>query len=368
MSLNPVDVSLSTEKPLELLVEKHKKFLLKVSTKSDPTKDFLKMSGIYWCLTALDLMNAKDLLDKDAIIEFVKCCINEDGGISPAPLHDSHLLSTLSAVQILAIYDRIDILEINKVVQFVTGLQQSDGSFAGDKWLEIDTRFSFCALATLKLLGQLPPEQKDTILAIDLNKASDYLVKCQNADGGFGTRPGSESHAGQAYCVLGALSILQQLHRLDSKRASFWLAERQLLSGGLNGRPQKKPDVCYSWWVLSSLSMLGKINWINQLDLVDFILSSQDDELGGIADRPGDMPDPYHTLFGIAGVSLLARSGIDSSDEQTTIVKATKNHSKYDQELRDVLSYANTHIRIVNPVFCLPEYVIERLGLHTQML
>lgn len=28
---------------------------------------------------------------------------------------------------------------------------------------------------------------------------------------------------------------------------------------------------------------------------------SQDTELGGIADRAGDMPDVFHTLFGVAG-------------------------------------------------------------------
>lgn len=38
------------------------------------------------------------------------------------------------------------------VVRYVAELQQPDGSFAGDEWGEIDTRFSFCALATLALL------------------------------------------------------------------------------------------------------------------------------------------------------------------------------------------------------------------------
>jgi len=28
-------------------------------------------------------------------------------------------------------------------------------------------------------------------------------------------------------------------------------------------------------------------------------------ETGGFSDRPGDMPDPFHTLFGLAGLSML---------------------------------------------------------------
>lgn len=30
--------------------------------------------------------------------------------------------------------------------------------------------------------------------------------------------------------------------------------------------------------------------------------SFQDDENGGIADRPGDMADVFHTFFGVAGI------------------------------------------------------------------
>jgi len=33
--------------------------------------------------------------------------------------------------------------------------------------------------------------------AINVDKAVEFVLKCQNFDGGFGSRPGSESHAGQ---------------------------------------------------------------------------------------------------------------------------------------------------------------------------
>ena len=33
--------------------------------------------------------------------------------------------------------------------------------------------------------------------AIDLLKAVEYVLSCMNFDGGFGCRPGSESHSGQ---------------------------------------------------------------------------------------------------------------------------------------------------------------------------
>jgi geranylgeranyl transferase type-2 subunit beta len=55
-------------------------------------------------------------------------------------------------LQILAMYDALDVINVDRMVQYVRGLQQSDGSFCGDKWGDVDTRFSFCAVACLSLL------------------------------------------------------------------------------------------------------------------------------------------------------------------------------------------------------------------------
>ena len=127
-----------------------------------------------------------------------------------------------------------------------------------------------------------------------------------NFDGAFGCVPEMESHAGQTFTVVAALALLGRLDVLQKDKLCWWLAERQTETGGLNGRPEKLPDVCYSWWVLSSLSILGRVDWISRDDLVAFILRAQDEEDGGIADRPGDAADIYHTYFGTAGLSLLA--------------------------------------------------------------
>ena len=52
----------------------------------------------------------------------------------------------------MVLYDALDSIDVEKVVQYVSNLQTDDGSFTGDKYGEIDTRFSFCATATLALL------------------------------------------------------------------------------------------------------------------------------------------------------------------------------------------------------------------------
>ena len=83
--------------------------------------EYLRLSGIYWGTTALMLLTTKEDkeidnnnnrttqfvdytkgLSADEVVADVLECRNADGGFASAPGHDSHLLYTLSAVQVLA--------------------------------------------------------------------------------------------------------------------------------------------------------------------------------------------------------------------------------------------------------------------------
>ena len=92
------------------------------------------MSGLYWSLTFLDLCRSIDKLDRTEIVEYVKRNQHESGGFGPCDGLDPHLLYTLSAVQIIQTYDIMDEINKEKLVEFICGLQQEDGSFTGDSW------------------------------------------------------------------------------------------------------------------------------------------------------------------------------------------------------------------------------------------
>ena len=187
--------------------------------------EHFRMSGVYWGLTALHLLGRLDLLDREAVVAWVLACQRECGGFGGSERHDPHLLYTLSALQILALYDELHRVDADAVARcecagrygavllrgcthlqrplpsapdrhlslmaplpgpacaVVAGLQQPDGSFWGDAWGETDTRFSYCALSALWLLDRLP--------AVDVQRAALYVAACKNFDGGFGCTPGS---------------------------------------------------------------------------------------------------------------------------------------------------------------------------------
>lgn len=181
----------------------------------------LRVSGVYWGLSALQLLGVAASDDeREQIAQFVLSCRNCDGGFGGHGGHESHLLYTLSAVQVLRMLNVGDDLfgTPERTAAWVAGLQQVDGSFSGDRWGEIDTRFSYSALNCLALL--------DALHLVDVDAAVRYVLRCQNWDGGFGVQPGAESHAGQIFCCIGALSIANRLGDIDADRVAWWLAER----------------------------------------------------------------------------------------------------------------------------------------------
>jgi geranylgeranyl transferase type-2 subunit beta len=314
--------------------------------------EHLRMSGIYWGLGALSILDATRVMDRDGIIAFVRRCQCPDtGGFAGNLGHDPHILHTLSALQILAILGdgAIDAIDASAAARYVLDLQMEDGSFAGDEWGEVDTRFAYCALCALAILARVGDA--------DLPKVIDWILSCQNFDGGFGCVPGAESHAGQIWTCVAALSIagadpglegsdsgghaLWRRLRGGIDRLGWWLCERQCDSGGLNGRPEKQADVCYSWWVLSSLAIIGRQHWIDGDALVAFILDCQDPEDGGISDRPDDMADVYHTFFGLCGLSHLGWLG--------RCVDCTRGMT----------------VRPIDPTYALPRDTVVELGMRS---
>lgn len=112
----------------------------------------------------------------------------------------------------------------------ITGLQNEDGSFSGDMWGEVDTRYMFvrnyiCFISLSNLFSGLLLLDVNPLLPnwfdwfrfsyiaicclsllccldkINVEKAVSYILSCKNLDGGFGCTPGGESHAGQSMLI-----------------------------------------------------------------------------------------------------------------------------------------------------------------------
>jgi len=268
--------------------------------------EHLRMGGVYWGVSAMALLRCHedDTQRRDDVIDWILKCGDAacPGGFGPNIGHDADITATHYALLVLSIYGAVDRLDRDSFVKYIAGLQRNDGAFMGDRWGEVDVRFAYCALSALTIL--------DAIDEVDVDACVQWLLRCLNYDGAFGPVPRSESHAAYTFCAVQALALAGALDAVDLDRLGWWLCERQTPHGGFNGRPEKAPDVCYSWWILSALTCIDRGHWIDGDKLADFIHAAQDLEDGGIADRPEDVADVFHTFFGLAGLSLLRKADL----------------------------------------------------------
>lgn len=79
--------------------------------------EHFRMSGTYWGLTALHLLGRLDSIDGANVVAWVLRCQRENGGFGGSERHDAHLLYTLSALQILALYDKLGCVDAEAVAQ-----------------------------------------------------------------------------------------------------------------------------------------------------------------------------------------------------------------------------------------------------------
>ncbi|KAF4699881.1 hypothetical protein FOZ63_033133, partial [Perkinsus olseni] len=168
-----------------------------------------------------------------------------------------------------------------------------------------DIRFVYCVVLSLTLLSYQLSDAESQRLAR-------WICRCQTAEGGFGQRPGCEAHAGHTFCAVATLRLLNLTDGFDVDACVKWL-KRRVLSNGCNGRPGKPADSCYVFWVMGSLRMLGQIpthdHWLDTEGLTDFIESCFDEDVGGLAPNPDCPADPFHTHFGLAGLSIALGGG-----------------------------------------------------------
>lgn len=124
-------------------------------------------------------------------------------------------------------------------------------------------RFIYCACCISFLL-------KDWS-GINKSLALDFINKSKNYDGAYAQIPGQESHGGSTYCAIASLKLMGYLDDeclKSHENTLVWLLNRQTI--GFQGRVNKPEDSCYSFWIGASLDVrffIDKIVQIFELNL-----------------------------------------------------------------------------------------------------
>ncbi|KAL9843560.1 Geranylgeranyl transferase type-1 subunit beta [Arabidopsis thaliana] len=228
--------------------------------------------------------------------------IDENGDLKH---NGSHLASTYCALAILKVIGHdLSTIDSKSLLISMINLQQDDGSFMpihiGG---ETDLRFVYCAAAICYML--------DSWSGMDKESAKNYILNCQSYDGGFGLIPGSESHGGATYCAIASLRLMGYIgvdllsndsssSIIDPSLLLNWCLQRQANDGGFQGRTNKPSDTCYAFW----RRCIDRQNGSAQ------ILMSCQSKYGGFSKFPGQLPDLYHSYYGYTAFSLLEEQGL----------------------------------------------------------
>ena len=329
----------------ELTRERHVAFLVQTLTGILPgtyaSLDTNRLTLVHFCIQSLDILGALDecsdrnLIDKDAIIEWIyslQCnhpIVDEDGstieicGFQGGPFLGSeennalhicqhvHIAMTYTALCTLStLGDDLTRINVPGIIMALKHLQQSkDGSFTATSngvGAEYDLRFVYCACCISYILGDWT--------GIEVTKCVEYIQSCQSYDGSFGLVPMQEGHGGSTFCAVASLVLMNKLDVvLDSGwrcRLIKWCVSRQQASaapghptGGMQGRPNKLQDTCYSYWIGGTLSLLGQQDLLDTCALSNYVLTCQT-QYGGFSKVFGNAPDLLHSFYSLAWLSL----------------------------------------------------------------
>ncbi|XP_055373445.1 geranylgeranyl transferase type-1 subunit beta [Condylostylus longicornis] len=334
-------------------IEKHAKYFarfLKLLPARLSSHDCTRITIAFFAVSGLDVLNSLHILKnsfKNEIIEWLyRCQINprEDdmscGGFQGSTtfitcktnemLNDfswerhyqwGHLAVTYTAIATLAtLGDDLSRLNRKAIIRGVEAVQKENGSFSASiQGSESDMRFVYCAAAICYMLNDWGNINKKLM--------ADYILKSIRYDYGISQDGEMESHGGTTFCAVAALYMSDQLYILSEEvleGMKRWLLFRQ--TDGFQGRPNKLSDTCYSFWIGATLKILDAFELSDFKQNRDYILSTQDTCVGGFCKWPGSNTDPFHTYFGLCGLTFIKEKNLADITPALNITYRAFNH------------------------------------------
>lgn len=371
------DDILENGKMPNLLKNKHARFLQAGLSQLPPMFKALDASQpwiLYWSLNALNLLGIDPPEDiKKQATRKILGLQHKDGGIGGGLGQIGHAASTYAGILALAIlgdegsFNKID---REKIYKWLLTLKQKDGSFIMHVGGETDTRAVYCLLVVASLLDIITPEL--------IEGTAEWLSKCQTFEGGFGGVPFDEAHGGYTFCAAAALLLLGKdifLKHANLEKLVDWAVTKQMsLEGGFAGRSNKLVDGCYSFWVgglLPIFDILVEEEVASRSSLQNYILGCcQNDEMGGLRDKPGKNPDFYHSNYVLLGLSVVQNKFyVEERAQKETQQLYPLDSWSYSIRSKPIDSSIvkvekEDTIKTINPIFGLSEGVAEHFKAH----
>lgn len=268
----------------------------------------------------------------------------------------SHVAMTYTALATLvALHNNVDVnskdklpsflekIDKKKIISNLRDLQREDGSFQCVSGMESehDMRFLYCAIAISYMLNDWS--------GVDIPRAISFILSCRSYDGAIALLPGQEGHGGSTFCAIASLYLMGELQNQLSddwrKHLIYWCVQRQIK--GMQGRPNKLEDTCYSYWIGGTLHLLDEHHLLHQTLLRKYVLSCQTD-MGGFSKVLYSHPDLLHSYYSLAWLSLHQSEQRQHKSCKTMSKEVMVEKSKKRADYKCDGHYINFHLRDLN--------------------
>jgi geranylgeranyl transferase type-2 subunit beta len=154
----------------------------------------------------------------EAVLQYIVDSMNEDGGIGPVPGGESHAAYTFCALSALFLLGKIEMVDKDTCVRFISLRQADSGGLAGRVDKQEDVCYSFWSYSVLAMLGRRK--------CICQKSLEEFIYSCQSEEGGFSDYPGNEPDLFHTMFALSSLELLRNEMVLNVSPALGVWAER----------------------------------------------------------------------------------------------------------------------------------------------
>lgn len=260
----------------------------------------------YCALSILRCLNIQDSILLQNVSDWILSCQTYEGGFGSVPGSEAHGGYTFCCVASLCLLNQLYRADLSALLRWLTSKQLSEeGGFCGRSNKLVDSCYSYWQGAIFPLIH---PILKKNILSPSFGNNSTTCHQASDKEDGEG-----ES---EEQCLKGenkpSLSD-KRTTRSTTKAATEALSNKAESPLGSNNKAK-----------------LGKIfnSWLFDCSaLQDYILNQCQGKEGLLRDKPGALPDFYHTCYALGGLSLSQHqpdgSLFDIGSKQINIVAPT---------------------------------------------
>jgi protein farnesyltransferase subunit beta len=167
------------------------------------------LRATYCALIVADILNIIDDELTKGVVENIRLCQTVEGGLGPEPFCEAHGGYTFCGVASLILLNKLDVIDINKLLYWLTNRQMSkEGGFSGRTNKLVDSCYSFWQASVFSMITIADKERfsfSDELLFNQLALQSYITLCCQESSGGLMDKPGTRPdlfHTNYSLCGL----------------------------------------------------------------------------------------------------------------------------------------------------------------------